>query len=82
MPKNYKFYGSNVSIGILFLIISVIVCIIAIRKRKEVPFVKLAEAFVDDKGGNEDENFSNIINNKEDKLKKLINKYDPKHSVE
>lgn len=77
MPKEYEFYGSNVFFGSLFLLVNVVIWIIALQKRKDVPYVTLAEAFVHIGEGVENIEFIDVINNKDEKLKSLIKKYDP-----
>lgn len=76
MPGNYEFYGSNVFFGSFFLFINVVIWLAALKKRKEVPYITLAKAFV---RGKEDEDFDfvDVINNREDKLKELIRDYTP-----
>lgn len=81
MPKDYEFYESNVFFGCFFLLINAVIWIIALKKRKDVPYVTLGKAFV---RGEEDEaniDFVDVINNKEDKLKDILREYDPNKSL-
>ena len=77
MPTKYEFYGSNLFFGIFFLLVNVVIWIIALKKRKSVPFFMLAEAFVQSGEDGEDNEFIEVVKNKNEKLKSLIKEYDP-----
>jgi hypothetical protein len=74
MPENYEFYTHNKIFGILFVLVSMIIWIVAVCMRKEVPYVKLAEAFVSKQS---EQGFVDVVSGNEDALKMLISNYDP-----
>ena len=77
MPQEYEFYRSNVFFGSFFLLVNVAIWIVALQKRKDVPYVTLAEAFVHSGEGKTNIEFVDVINNNDEKLKRLIKRYDP-----
>ena len=77
MPYEYQFYWSNVFFGSLFLLINIAIWLIALHKRKDVPFVRLGEAFLEYKETGDDIEFIDVISNKNEALKRLINRYSP-----
>ena len=78
MLRDNDFYKSRVFLGVLFLLVNVIIWIVALRKRNEVPYVTLAEAFVHNGEDVNNIDFIDVINNKKGELKGLINRYNPK----
>ena len=77
MPQEYEFYKSNVFFGSFFLLVNVVIWIVTLQKRKDVPYVTLAEAFVHRGEGKENIEFIDVINNNDEMLKSLIKRYDP-----
>lgn len=76
--QRHDAFWTNAFFGGFFLSVNIVIWLFALRKRKDVPYMTLAEAFTQRESGEIDDEFIRVMNNKNNELQILIARYEPK----